>query len=66
MMHAEGPYPTEGWVTCPVRGCDCYSTWSVDEKSRKALEQHRAEHFHRHGSGKKSEATREVRMPRHE
>ena len=22
--------PTWGWIVCPVDGCDCWFTWSVD------------------------------------
>ncbi len=47
IMHAELPYPTDGWITCPVPGCDCRSTWSVDEASRAAMEHYRAEYFRR-------------------
>lgn len=51
LLHAELPYPTDGWMTCPVPGCECYSTWSVDEASRPALERYRAEHFRRLAEG---------------
>ncbi len=44
-MHADIPYPTDGWVTCPVTGCTCYGTWSVDEESRPAMEHARQKHF---------------------
>lgn len=43
LMHAELPYPTDGWITCPVEGCECYGTWSVDNESRAAMEQYRQE-----------------------
>jgi hypothetical protein len=46
-MHGELPYPTDGWVTCPVAGCQCYGTWRLDETSRSAMEQARADHFRR-------------------
>jgi len=49
-MHADVPYPTDGWVTCPVAGCDCYGTWSVSEQARPALEQYRAEHLRKQAS----------------
>jgi hypothetical protein len=45
LMHAELPYPTDGWITCPVAGCECYGTWSIDDESRAAMEQHRNEHY---------------------
>jgi hypothetical protein len=45
VLHArQYPYPTDGWITCPVAGCPCYGTWSVDEESRPLFEQRRAEH----------------------
>jgi hypothetical protein len=48
VMHADVlPYPTDGWITCPVAGCKCHSTWSVNEESRAALEQSRAEYYRR-------------------
>jgi hypothetical protein len=47
IMWADVPYPTDGWVTCPVPGCDCRSTWSVNDESRAALEQYRAEYYQR-------------------
>ena len=44
IMHpAQMPFPTDGWVTCPVPACDCYGTWTVDEESRPHLERRRAE-----------------------
>ena len=46
LMHANVmPYPTDGWITCPVAGCECYATWSVDEASREPLERFREEYF---------------------
>jgi hypothetical protein len=45
VFHAEMPYPSEGWVTCPVPGCDCYGTWSLDPESRAAMDKYCAEHF---------------------
>ncbi len=45
LMHADQPYPTDGWVTCPVAGCDCYGTWSVNQESRASLEHYRAEYL---------------------
>ena len=44
VMHpAQYPYPTDGWITCPVPGCACHGTWSVDEESRPAMEKYRAD-----------------------
>jgi hypothetical protein len=25
-----GAPPTEGWITCPVEGCECHATWSLE------------------------------------
>jgi hypothetical protein len=51
-MHAAVmPYPTDGWITCPAVGCECHSTWSVDEESRPVLERHRAEYLAREQQG---------------
>ncbi len=36
-----GEVPLEGWMECPVDGCDCHRTWSFDEASRPAIEQHK-------------------------
>jgi hypothetical protein len=55
-MHAELPYPSEGWITCPVMGCECYGTWSVDDESRAAMEQYRAEHYRREAEGAKEDS----------
>lgn len=44
VMHAaQMPYPTNGWVTCPLPGCACYGTWSVSDHAREPLERRRAE-----------------------
>jgi hypothetical protein len=45
VMHADQPYPTDGWITCPVPGCECRSAWSVNEESRAALARCRAEYY---------------------
>jgi hypothetical protein len=45
------PYPTEGWMTCPVRGCRCHSTWSVEEHARPVFEAYREEFFTRVAEG---------------
>ena len=56
-MHAAVmPYPTDGWITCPTPGCECHSTWSVDEASRPALEQYRAEYLARERRGRSGES----------
>ena len=39
------PYPTDGWMSCPVEGCRCRNTWSVDEHARPIFEASRAEFF---------------------
>jgi hypothetical protein len=49
LFNAATQYPSEGWVTCPVQGCDCYGTWSLDAKSKAAMDQFRAEHERRIG-----------------
>ena len=28
-----GNPPTEGWMECPVEGCTCKMTWSMDPKA---------------------------------
>jgi hypothetical protein len=28
--HAENEAPVEGWMSCPVPGCECHQTWSRD------------------------------------
>jgi hypothetical protein len=25
-----GSPPTEGWMECPIQGCDCKMTWSLE------------------------------------
>jgi hypothetical protein len=27
-----GDLPTEGWMECPVEGCECRMTWSMDRR----------------------------------
>ncbi len=27
-----GSPPTEGWIECPVEGCKCHGTWSLEEE----------------------------------
>ena len=29
--------PTHGWMECPVEGCKCYFTWSLDEPKPKPV-----------------------------
>ena len=48
LLHADVPYPTDGWVTCPVQDCGCRGTWSVDEASRSAMEFYREEYLREH------------------
>ena len=43
MYAKQFPYPTDGWISCPVEGCTCFGTWSVDEASRPEMERYRAE-----------------------
>ena len=54
-MHAELPYPTDGWITCPVEGCVCYGTWSVDDESRAEMEHYRNELYRQEAQRAKSE-----------
>lgn len=44
LFNAATQYPSEGWVSCPEPGCDCYSTWSLDDKSKPEMDKIRAEH----------------------
>ena len=37
-------YPSEGWVTCPEPGCDCFASWSLDDEGKTAMDKIRAEH----------------------
>jgi hypothetical protein len=55
-MHSSVPYPTDGWVTCPVPGCDCRGTWSVDEDSRAPMERYRAAHLNQVANGEDESA----------
>lgn len=47
LFNAATEYPSEGWVTCPEPGCECYSTWSLDEVSKPAMDKIRAEYYER-------------------
>lgn len=49
LFNAATPYPSEGWVTCSVPGCDCYGTWSLDAESKAAMDKFRAEYLQREG-----------------
>jgi hypothetical protein len=45
-MHpAVYPYPTDGWITCPVQACTCRSSWSVEDDARPLFEASRREFF---------------------
>jgi predicted alpha/beta hydrolase family esterase len=37
-LKGRGKPPTKGWMTCPVEGCKCYNTWSMDDKMKKDLQ----------------------------
>ena len=51
VMHArQYPFPTDGWITCPVAECACFGTWSVDDASRPDLQRRRAEHVAQGGT----------------
>lgn len=44
LMHpAVYPYPTDGWITCPLQACTCRNTWSVEEHARPVFEARRKE-----------------------
>jgi len=45
------PYPTDGWMSCPVKGCRCRNTWSVEEHARPVFEAYREEFFTRVAEG---------------
>jgi len=45
VFHAATEYPSEGWVTCPESGCECYSTWSLDDVSRPQMDQIREQYY---------------------
>jgi hypothetical protein len=32
--------PTEGWIECPVEGCECHQTWSVPADTAAELRRH--------------------------
>lgn len=52
LMHPQiYPYPTDGWITCPVPACTCRRTWSVEDHARRALERHREEFFSKVAAG---------------
>ena len=52
LMHpAVYPYPTDGWITCPVQGCACRNTWSVEEHARPMFEASRKEFFAKVAAG---------------
>ena len=52
LFNAATEYPSEGWVTCPEQGCDCYSTWSLDEVSKPQMDKIREEYYQRLNKGK--------------
>lgn len=39
LVKGYGEPPTEGWMECPVDGCECERTWSLDEESKKGIEE---------------------------
>lgn len=43
LLNPETEYPSEGWVSCSEPGCDCYSTWSLDEVSKPQTDKIRAD-----------------------
>src|SRR5262245_42542291 len=46
LMHPQvSPYPTDGWITCPVQGCKCRLTWSVEDHVRPVFEASRKRFF---------------------
>ena len=45
LFNAATEYPSEGWVTCPEPGCECYATWSLDEKSKPAMDRIRDDYY---------------------
>ncbi len=32
LLKGKMPNPVEGWMECPVEGCTCRRTWSIDPK----------------------------------
>ena len=33
-----GENPTEGWMECPVEGCDCPMTWTLGSSTTTVIE----------------------------
>jgi hypothetical protein len=41
LLKGYGEMPLEGWMECPVEGCECHRTWSVDEASLPEMEEYK-------------------------
>ena len=33
LVKASMDTPSEGWMECPVDGCECHRTWSLEQKA---------------------------------
>jgi hypothetical protein len=40
LLKGYGNPPTEGWMECPVEGCKCEKTWSMDAESKASVERY--------------------------
>jgi hypothetical protein len=38
LLHGYGSPPTEGWMECPVEGCECKRTWGVSAEMKAQIE----------------------------
>src|SRR5262245_25730164 len=41
LLKGYGDPPTDGWMECPVEGCQCRMTWSVDDQLRQEIDTRR-------------------------
>ena len=37
LIYGQDESPTEGWMECPVEGCACRMTWSLDPAWKQVL-----------------------------
>jgi hypothetical protein len=37
LLHGYGSPPTEGWMECPVEGCECKNTWGVSAEMKEYM-----------------------------
>ena len=41
LVKGYGELPLEGWMECPVSGCNCSMTWSVCKTKREEFEKYK-------------------------